>query len=205
MDSDDVESREERVARAQARLFEYIKRSFEEASGTPLNVVVCGPGQPLEDDPSHPFHLREAIRRELRNNCGDNAFYVEELLESDEGRRMMQEIQQQLGFEPDLRYIELHILRNPETDKDIHLAEGLGAILELRDFEESPTVCQKLKIFIHQRHVRRPSYVDGLILRLREKGAQIFWFTDLQDLLRKVKNALKPNRLEKHRSQLMTI
>jgi hypothetical protein len=204
MDSNDAKDREERIACARARLFEHVKRSFEEASKTPLNIVVCGPGKPTEEDPSHPFYLREAIKRELIKNYGDNAFYIEELLESNEGRRTMQEIQDQLGYEPDIRYIELHILRSRETDKDIHLAEGLGAILELRDFEEFPTVCQKLRIFIHRRHVRRPSYVNGLILRLREKGARVFWFTDLQDLLRKVKDALKPNRVEKYTSQLVT-
>lgn len=187
-----------RISNFRARLFEDIKRSIEERSRTPLNVVVCGPGPPAGSDPTHPFHLREAIKN-LLSDIGDRAFYIEDLVRSEEGRRVIEEIEARLGYHPSLREIELEILESTETDKDVHLMERPGAILELRDFEESPVICQKLRIFVDWRYRDKESYVNSLIESLLEKGAKVYWYTDRSDLLRKTKAALIPNRIKKSR------
>lgn len=179
-------------------LFEDVRRRIEEKSRTPLNVVVCGPGPPAEPDPEHPFHLREAIRN-LLTTIGDYAFYIESLLRSDEGRRTLEEIEAKLGYHPSLREIEIEILESPRTDKDVHLMERPGAILELRDFEESPVICQKLRIFVSERYRDEESYVNSLIESLMEKGAKVYWYADSDDLLRKVEAALIRNRIKKSR------
>jgi hypothetical protein len=187
---------EERISRQCAKLFGDVKRRFEEISRIPLNVVVCGPGPPTPPDPTHPFHLREAIKNYLRS-VGDVSFYIEEWLKTDEGRKALQEIEDNLGYRPDLRDIEFEILQSAETDKDVHLMERPGAILELRDFEESLIICQKLRIFVDRRYKDRDSYVNTLINRLLGKGVKIYWYDDRDDLLEKVKKALIPNRIEK--------
>jgi len=194
----DSPSENERIARFRSRLFEDIKRSIEEKSRTVLNVVVCGPGPPAESDPTHPFHLREAIRN-LLDDIGDNVFYIEDLLESHEGTRIIEEIETNVGYHPSLREIEIEILESGETDKDVHLMERPGAILELRDFEDSLVICRKLRVFVNQRHRGEDSYVNTLIKSLMEKGVKFYWYTDRSDLLINVKKALIPNRIEKSR------
>lgn len=190
---------EERISRARLRLFEDVKRKFEEMSSTHLNIVVCGPGPPPEPDPTDPFQLREAIKNCLLD-MGDTAFYIEDLLESEDGRRTREELEDRLGRQPDLRDIEFEMLQSAETDKDVHLLERPGAILELRDFEESLIICRKLRIFVDRRYRDKDSYVNTLLERLRNKGVEIYWYEDRDDLLEKVKYALVPNRIEKFRS-----
>lgn len=79
--------------------------------------------------------------------------------------------------------------------------ERPGAILELRDFEESLVICQKLRVFVDRRHKDSGSYVDTLIQRLLSKGTKIYWYDNRDDLLKKVKAALIPNRIKKFRSK----
>lgn len=181
-------------------LFEDIKRRFDERSKTLLNVVVCGPGPPDDMDPAHPFHLREAIKNLLTTN-GDDVIYIEDLLRSQEGEKIMKEIESRLGYRPSLDEIELEILESTRVDKDVHLMERIGAILELRDFLESPVICKKMRIFVDQSHREKGSYVDSLIERLFKKGVKFYWYTDKDDLLQKVERGLIRNRVEKSRLQ----
>lgn len=189
-----------RISNVRSRLFEDVKRKIEERSRTPLNVVVCGPSPPTDTDPTHPFHLREAIRDLLRT-VGDEAFYIEDMLKSEEGKRTIQEMESRMGYQPSLRDVEFEILESMEIDKDVHLMERPGAILELRDFEESPVICQKLRIFVNHSYKDKESYVNSLIASLLGKGAKVYWYTDRNDLLTKVKAALIPNRIKKSRSR----
>jgi hypothetical protein len=99
----------------------------------------------------HPFHLREAIKNLLTDN-GDEVFYIEDLLKSEEGKRTLRELELKLQYHPSLTEIELEIMESDTVDKDVHLMEKLGAILELRDFEESSVICRKLKIFVDRKY-----------------------------------------------------
>jgi len=187
-------SRDERISRD----FRDIIRTFEEKSRTPLSVVVCGPGRPDQPDPTHPFHLREAIKNHLTCTMRDNAFYLEDLLTSEVIQGLQDEIEQRTSYRPDLKELEYQVLESERADKDVHLLENPGAILELRDFEDSPIICQKLKIFVDSCHKNDSSYIRSTLLkRVTEKGAKVIWYDDRDDLIRKVEKALIPNRIKK--------
>lgn len=107
---------DERISRHRAKLFEDVKRRFEETSRTPLTVVVCGPGPPPKADPNDPFHLRDAIKNEL-TSIGDIAFYIEDWLETADGKKTIKELETRLGYRPDLRDIEFEIVQSDQTEK----------------------------------------------------------------------------------------
>lgn len=185
--------------REMARLFQDVVRRFQQSATIPLNVVVCGPGAPDSPDPGHPFHLREAIKEHLKSR-GDNAFYIEDLLTGNDLGRLEQQIESRIGYKPTLREIEYFIMESPETEKDVHLLEKPGAILELRDFEDSPIICQKMKIFIDSRYRDSDSYIKSTVIRnVQEKGAKVHWYDSMEDLKEKVARALVPNRVRKSR------
>ncbi len=179
------------------KVFNDVLQEFQRSLSTKLTVIVCGPRSATEGEETPAFADRRAVRDALRER-GDVAFFIEEILDSDEGRRLKATLRGLLGYDADLARLEVEILRRQYFDKDVHLLEGVGAILELRDFVEDPLVMRKVRVFVQERHRNSDSYVNQtLIRRLLQAGGQVVWYEDRGDLINKVIQMLRANRLAK--------
>ena len=176
-------------------IFKDLEERLKIAFTTPLNVIICGPGLMQQ---SKVGHIREVIRDKLVTTCKDNVFFIEELLNDDKGKKLIQKLELELGEKPSLNQIEINIMKSIHIDKDIHIAEGLGSLLELRDFEDYPIICKKIKIFTHKKYAETPSYANDLINRLQSKGVKVYYYKNRKDLVDKIVGALKHNRFIKY-------
>ena len=169
---------------------ENIKRALQ----TPLTVVVCGPGRPQKPNPDDPFHLREAVRQSLKS---DHVLYFEELAASEEGQETQRLLEQNLRQSPRVDQIEILLLKGTKIDKDVHIVEGTGSIIELTQFVADSDIFKKLYAFVDERHKNDDSYIKNAILGRLIKDDRLFWFKDESDLRSKVIEALNANRIAK--------
>jgi hypothetical protein len=178
------------------QLFKNLLDEINQELKTPLTIIVCGRALSSTKGEESSPNLRANVKMSLIQK-GDNVSYLENLTNSDEGKEYQNQFEKELGRRPTLKELEISILRRPEIDKNIHLLESPGTIAELADFQNSPTVCRKCKVFVNSKYRNNPSYVGDLINRLEQNGAKIFWYDDENELVQNVETALKPNRLEK--------
>ena len=177
------------------QVFKQVRDDLDHKFKTKLNVVVCG-ATLLDGKKETNVGLRGSVKSYL-TNIGDEAIFLENWIESNEGREYKQAFQGNLGREPSLQELEVSILEQNQIDKNIHILESPGSIAELTDFVHSPLICRKCKIFVSTQHRNSISYVRDVTERVARNGGMIIWFTDEQDLLEKLRFALKPNRYEK--------
>jgi hypothetical protein len=178
------------------KIFDEVLANIEVALKTNLTVVVCGPGKPNELKPDSPYLLREAVRHSLKEGK-DNVFFLEDLVASEAGQQAKASLKQALNKDPRLDQIEILILKDKMIDKDVHIAEGEGSLVELRDLVNDTDVFKKVYAFVNERHLGDPGYIQQSVYVQLSRDNRLFSFKNESDLISKVKEALNPNRISK--------
>jgi hypothetical protein len=177
-------------------IFNEAVTNIERASKTELTVVVCGPGKPEVEKSDSPYLLREAVRRSLKDE-NDQVFFLEDLVTSEEGEKARKLLESKLTESPRMDQIEILILKGKTIDKDVHIVEGVGAILELGQFLADRDVFKKVYAFVNERYRNDRSYIQQSAFVKLSRADRLYWFNDESDLKSKVKDALIANRIAK--------
>ncbi len=167
-----------------------IKRALQ----TPLTVIVCGPGKSETPKSDDPYLLREAVRRSLE---GDRVLFFEDLVASEDGREARELLERTLQRTPRVDQIEILLLKGAAIDKDVHIVEGVGSIVELTQFVADNDVFRKVYAFVNDRYRNDRSYLGQSVLVRLIKADRLYWFRNESDLKAKVKDALNANRIAK--------
>jgi hypothetical protein len=175
-------------------IFEEANAKIRRALDTRLNIVVCGPGKSKTEESNDRYQLREVVRQSLK---GDEVNFLEDLLQTEEGKQTARLLEETLNQPPTLDQLELLLLKGKTIEKDVHIVEGAGAIAELVEFVKDEDVFKKVYAFVDERYRNNGSFLEQSAYTRLLRAQKLFWFKDGPDLEAKVRGALNPNRILK--------